>query len=70
MCTKVQCVVANPVDEEQLLAELQVLSHEKRGSILSFIARGTREEILDRVKGEGSGVYGSVAAVPGRDFYQ
>lgn len=47
---KVQCVIANPVDEEQLLAELQVLSHEKRGSILSFTARGTREEILDRVK--------------------
>ena len=47
---KVQCVIANPVDEEKLLAELQVLHHEKRGSLLSFTARGTREEILDRVR--------------------
>lgn len=47
---KVQCVIANPVDEERLLAELQVLHHEKRGSLLSFTARGTKEEILERVR--------------------
>lgn len=47
---KVQCVIANPVDEERLLAELSIIHHEKRGSLLSFTARGTREEILDRVR--------------------
>lgn len=47
---KVQCVIANPIDEERLLAELNVLHHEKRGSLLSFTARGTKEEILERVR--------------------
>lgn len=47
---KVQCVIPNPVDEERLLAELSIINHEKRGSLLSFTARGTREEILDRVR--------------------
>ena len=47
---KVQCVIDNPIAEERLLAELQVLHHEKRGSLLSFTARGTKEEILDRIK--------------------
>lgn len=47
---KVQCVITNPVDEERLLAELSIINYEKRGSLLSFTARGTREEILDRVR--------------------
>ena len=47
---KVQCVIDNPIAEERLLAELQVLHHEKRGSLLRFTARGTKEEILDRIK--------------------
>ena len=47
---KVQCVIDNPIAEERLLAELQVLHHEKSGSLLSFTARGTKEEILDRIK--------------------
>ena len=47
---KVECVIDNPIAEERLLAELQVLHHEKRGSLLSFTARGTKEEILDRIK--------------------
>lgn len=47
---KVQCVIDNPIAEERLLGELQVLHHEKRGSLLSFTARGTKEEILDRIK--------------------
>lgn len=47
---KVQCVIANQVQEERLLAELDVLYHEKQGSILSFISRGTREEIIERVE--------------------
>ena len=36
--------------EEKLLSELEVLQHEKRGSVLSFISRGTREEIMSRVE--------------------
>lgn len=47
---KVQCVIPNQVQEERLLAELDVLYHEKQGSILSFISRGTREEIIERVE--------------------
>lgn len=47
---KVQCVITNPVKEERLLAELDVLYHEKQGSVLSFISRGTREEIMERVE--------------------
>ena len=47
---KVQCVITNPVMEERLLAELDILYHEKQGSILSFISRGTREEIMERVE--------------------
>lgn len=47
---KVQCVLPNPYAEESLLAELEILQHEKRGSILTFIARGTREEIMERTQ--------------------
>lgn len=47
---KVQCVIQNSVMEEKLLSELEVLQHEKRGSVLSFISRGTREEIMSRVE--------------------
>lgn len=43
---KVQCVFQDPVKEEQLLTELHVLQHEKRGSLLTLVARGTRQEIL------------------------
>lgn len=44
---KVQCVLREPFEEEQVLAELDVLKHEKRGSLLTIVARGTRMEILD-----------------------
>lgn len=47
---KIQCVIQNPVAEERLLAELEILQHEKRGAVLIFVARGTREEIMERVQ--------------------
>lgn len=43
---KIQCVIRNPVNEEELLKELDVLQHEKRGSLLTIVARGTKQEIL------------------------
>lgn len=43
---KVQCVIPDPSKEEELLTELHVLQHEKRGSLLTVVARGTRQEIL------------------------
>lgn len=43
---KIQCVLQDPVKEEQLLTELHVLQHDKRGSLLTIVARGTRQEIL------------------------
>ena len=43
---KVQCVIQDPVLEEQLLQELHVLQHSKRGSLLTVVARGTKQEIL------------------------
>lgn len=46
---KIQCVMQNSLDEENVLRELDVLKSDKRGSILTVIARGTRMEILDCV---------------------
>ena len=43
---KVQCVIPDPTQEEELLAELHVLQHDKRGSLLTIVARGTKQEIL------------------------
>lgn len=43
---KVQCVFRGPEDEEDILHRLEVLQHEKRGSILTVVARGTRQEIM------------------------
>lgn len=35
---KVQCVFQNAGDEEEILAKLEVLQHEKRGSVMSIVA--------------------------------
>lgn len=47
---KVQCVMPDPALEEELLKELEVLQCEKRGSLLTIVARGTKEEILTKVE--------------------
>lgn len=46
---KVQCVFRDQSKEERLLAALDVVRHEKRGSMLTIVARGTRAEIMDRI---------------------
>lgn len=43
---KLQCVLREPEMEKRLLEELNVVQYEKRGSLLTVIARGTRQEIL------------------------
>lgn len=43
---KVQCVIQDPAKEEELLTELHVLQHDKRGSLLTVVARGTKQEIM------------------------
>ena len=43
---KMQCVIPDRALEKQLLSELSVLQYEKSGSLLTLIARGSRDEIL------------------------
>lgn len=47
---KIQCVIQNPILEEELLKELDVVQHEKRLSLLTMVVRGEREEIMDKVE--------------------
>ena len=47
---KIQCVIPNPVLEEELLRELQVLQKEKRGSLLTIVVRGEEEEIQKKIQ--------------------
>jgi ABC-2 type transport system ATP-binding protein len=43
---KIQCVIRDPEKEKDLLNELNVVQYEKRGSLLTAVARGIREELL------------------------
>ena len=43
---KIQCVFLDPVKEAAVQKELDIVRWEKRGSLLTLIARGTRQEIL------------------------
>lgn len=47
---KIQCVLPDQTKEEALLKELDVLKKEHQGSILILTARGSREEILQKVQ--------------------
>ena len=49
---KLQCVLKEPEKEKALLDELNVVQYEKRGSLLTVIARGTRQEILMAMEGK------------------
>ena len=46
---KVQCVFNNPIDEEEILKDLDVIECTKSGSILTITARGSRIEIEERI---------------------
>ena len=47
---KIQCVLTDKKKEEELKKELDVLKKEHQGSLLILTARGTREEILQKVQ--------------------
>jgi len=48
---KVQCVLSDPERESGLLGAVDLVSYEKRGRLMTFVARGSREEILDVING-------------------
>jgi len=47
---KLQCVIREAEREKALLDELNIVRSEKRGSLLTVIARGTRQEILQCIE--------------------
>ena len=47
---KIQCVIPNPLLEEELLRELDVVQHEKRLSLLTIVVRGKKNEIMQKVE--------------------
>ena len=47
---KIQCVFRNEGDEEKAFSEMEILQKEKRGSLYTITARGTRESILEQVQ--------------------
>ena len=47
---KIQCVIPDTVMEEELLTELEVLQHSKRGSLLTVIVRGEYEEVQRKIQ--------------------
>ena len=47
---KVQFVLEDPAKVEELLRELDVVSRDARGSMTTIIARGTRTEIMERIR--------------------
>ncbi len=49
---KVQCVLSDKKQEEQLLKEMEVLQYLRQGSLMMITARGTQREILQRISGK------------------
>ena len=47
---KIQCVLPDEHQEEQLLKELEVVKKEHQGSLLMITARGTKMEIMERIQ--------------------
>lgn len=47
---KIQCVIQNPVLEEELLRELDVVQHEKRLSLMTLVVRGEKDKIMEIVE--------------------
>ena len=47
---KIQCVIPNDILERELLEELTVLQHEKRGSLLTIVVRGEEEAIQRKIQ--------------------
>ena len=47
---KIQCVITDPDKEAALRRQLDLLEAHRQGSLLVITARGTREEIMDKVR--------------------
>lgn len=47
---KIQCVIPDAVLEEELLSEMEVLQHSKRGSLLTVIVKGEYDEVLRKIQ--------------------
>lgn len=47
---KIHCVIEDDLLEEQLLDELDILKHEKKGALLTIVARGDQEFILQSIQ--------------------
>lgn len=47
---KIQCVIPDGILEEELLTELDVLQHSKRGSLLTVVVRGEYEEVQRKIQ--------------------
>ncbi len=47
---KIQCVIPDPELEAELLAELEVLQHDRRGSLLTVIVRGSYDEVQAKIR--------------------
>ena len=43
---KLQCVIQNPLREQELLRSLHVLKSERTGSVLTLTVRGERSEVM------------------------
>lgn len=49
---KIQCLLSDGEKEQELLKELDVMKVARQGSLLMITARGSREEILERIRRE------------------
>lgn len=47
---KVQCVFGDSITEYEVVTKLDVLKHERRGSLVTLTIRGEREEIINKIQ--------------------
>lgn len=47
---KIQCVIPDEELEKELLEELEVLQYERRGSLLTIVARGGKEAVMNKLQ--------------------
>ena len=50
---KLQCVIQNPLREQELLRSLHVLKSERTGSVLTLTVRGERSEVMRIAEAQG-----------------
>lgn len=47
---KVQCVLSDPLKEAELMKGLELVVYEKRGSMITLVAKGTKNEIMKHIR--------------------